>query len=310
MMHNLASSPSIGVLIVSFNQYRQTAEFIQRFLEFFGEDPSLYLLVLDNNSNDESYNKLRENFPTIDIRPLNDNYGCVTGRNVGIVELDSIGCKYIYVSDNDIIIEDRDFFSKLTAFHELHREIDASCPVVLWGDDRSVQTVGTKRVLGSLTKNITVPQGIQRVASLPGCAQFVRIDAFKKYGLYDNDFTPVSIEDYEWGIRATSMGAVLVNCPDVQVVHLHDRNRKDSVVMQNYYLSGRMKFLRKHFSLLRFLDEIRFSLKNFRRFGLRELSQGYMKGFRSKLIEGNHEYERFKEIGLDRYYVRLPKAIL
>lgn len=296
------TKPRVGILLVTYNQYNITAQFVRSYMERFACDPDLYLLVLDNDSDDSTFEKLKAEFPALDVRLLNANYGCVTGRNIGIVLLEAIGCKYVYISDNDILIEDEKFFKRLLDFHEQYPYVDASSPKVLWSDNRSVQTLGTIRVFGSLTRNSTVSKGVQRMASLPGCAQFIKIEAFKRYGLYDNDFTPVSIEDYEWGIRANSLGAILVNYPDVYVVHLRERNREDTRATKIHYLSGRVKYLRKHFSLLRLLYEIWFSAKNVRHYGLRTIFQGYATGLKARLHRYNYSYKAFIDAGMERYY--------
>ncbi len=301
-MCNNAHPAKIGVLVVTYNQYEQTAAFVRRFIETFGNDRSIHLLVLDNDSHDQSYRRLCSDFPTVDIRPLNDNYGCVTGRNVGIVELEKLGCKYVYISDNDIIIEDPEFFRKLLIFHESHPEIDGSCPIVRWFDDRKIQTLGTKRVFGAFTRNVTQPNGIQRIDALPGCAQFISIRSFKKFGLYDNDFTPVSIEDYEWGMRASAEGASLTNYPIVEVLHTHDRAVKDSANKTLFYLAGRMVYLRKHLSLWRVLFEVRFILMHLLVFPISVLYRGYLLGVRKTLSDRNWVFEKFADSGLERYY--------
>jgi hypothetical protein len=299
--------PTIGVLVVTHNQFELTAGFVDRFLKMFGNDPRLYLLVLDNNSSDGTYERIRRIYPHVDIRKLNDNYGCVTGRNIGIVELWRLGCEYIYISDNDIVIEDETFFEKLLNLHRENTEADGSCPVVRWADDRSIQTLGSKRLFGAITRNLTAVNGLQRVDILPGCAQFVKMSAFERFGLYDNDFTPISIEDYEWGIRASRLGAKLFNNPYVQVMHLHDRKSPESTEKVSHYLTGRIVYLRKYFSLLRTIEELRFFLSNVRNYGFSTMLKAYSRGVRKKLREGNYFFSVFANGGTAKYYYPTPQ---
>ena len=291
----------IGVLAVTYNQCDLTVRFVEMFLRAFA-NAGVYLLVLDNNSSDGTVEISRKQFPDVDIRRLNDNYGCVTGRNIGVIELYKLGCDIIYITDNDIVIENRDFFHYMELFLSTHPDIVGCCPVVRWADDRNIQTLGSRRVSRIRTKNISMVDSNQSVSSLPGCAQFIRTEAFKKYGLYDNDLSPLSLEDYEWGMRATKMGAKLCYNPEAEVLHLHDRTKRDSAEKIGHLITGRMVYLRKHFSPTRMLQELRFLIPTAREYGIAFTLRHYLNGAAKRIHRQNYDFEVFMQQGVKRYY--------
>lgn len=242
----------IGVLVVTYNQKDITLIFLKTFLNIFNNNPDISLLVLDNNSNDATFENVKLKYPNVDCRLLNQNYGCVIGRNIGIIELLDAGCDYLCILDNDIEITDSNFFDLMSKFMNQNTNIDGCCPIVKWGDDLSLQTMGFGVSINNFN-NTDIP--ILPIA-LPGCAQFIRAEAFRKYGLYDNDLSPVSIEDYEWGYRSYKKGLKLACNTNSFVLHHHKRGVPDNLYKRAMVIQGKTVFIRKNPSIYNIFKEI------------------------------------------------------
>jgi len=148
----------VGVLVVTYNQLEITRKWIKNYLKLFRDSNLTYLLMLDNNSDDGTYNALRKEFPFIDIRQLNDNYGCTKGRNIGITEFYSLGLEFYCGFDADVFVEDAAFFDNAVKFMDAHPEVDGFGPVLRWSGDRTIQGLGgRKNLLGAMptVKKIT-----------------------------------------------------------------------------------------------------------------------------------------------------------
>ena len=285
---------SIGVLLVTYNQYDITKKFILNYIQCFPLE-KYKLLILDNNSSDMTFEKIKEEFPEIDIRKLNGNYGCVTGRNIGILELIKLESNYIFISDNDIVFKDSETLNKLGKFMQSHPELAGCCPIVRWFDDESIQTLGTREVRKNWFKNVSVLDNNIFVNSLPGCAQFVKSSTFKKYGVYDNDLSPISIEDLEWGMRATKNGAKLAYVNNCEVYHIQKRNVKNSREKTEHVIKGRGVFLRKYFSLQSIAREFRNFIYFTYNYGFIFTIRAYKKGLTKKIEKDNYNFDKFKE---------------
>jgi len=285
----------IGVQVVVNNKLELTRAFLDNFYENFSGKKNLEMLVVDNNSDDSTFEFVKSNYPDTNIVRLNGNYGTTTGRNVGIILLAEAGCEYIYLSDNDVEFRDKDFFDKLIVFSEKHKEIDAFCPVVRWYDDETIQTLGTREVRKNWFRNVNTIDSDLAINSLPGCAQFVRSSTFRKYGVYDNDLSPISIEDLEWGMRATRSGAKMSYVNDCEIFHMQKRNAVNSPQKMEHVLKGRGVFLRKYFNLQSLFREFKNLIYSTKNYGFMFSVRAYKKGFMKKLDRTNFAYAVFKK---------------
>jgi len=293
----------IGILVVVYNNKTNILNWLAHYKKKFSKDPSLYLLVLDNNSTDGTYNAVTEQYPDVDIRRLRDNYGCTTARNVGIVELiENIGCDIYASFDDDVIIEDENFFNKIRNALNTCPEVDGYCGILRWGDDRSICTMGGRKTLIGVYKTIKKISGHTKVDYMPGGACVIRASTFEKFGLYDNDFPPIGGQDKNWGIRVSKRGANLCYNPNVELFHYHNRNKYDSCQKHGYVIQGRVLQLRKQFSLSMFLYMIIFAYKtSIKQFGFKFAIEHFRKAMCQKLNPGNYNYEKFK-VDYKKYY--------
>ncbi|MGA2463611.1 MAG: glycosyltransferase [Thermodesulfobacteriota bacterium] len=292
----------IGVLVVTYNQFDMMAQWIKRFREMFGDQGNICLLVLDNNSRDGSYSKLRRMFPETDIRKLKENYGCTTGRNIGILELDKLGCEFYTSCDTDVFIENERYFAKLSDAMNQNPTVDGFCPVLRWEEDNTIQGLGARRAWHGGLKTVREITGNRDVDCLPGGANFIRMSAFKKYGLYDNNLPPIGSQDYEWGLRARKLGAKFQYWPEVEAIHRHRKAAGCAPWTKKWVLMGRIIVLRKHFSLGNLIREISYAIFNVKEFGIREMVSAYWEGMKKMLDDENYNFEAFKTKGAEDYY--------
>jgi len=291
----------IGLCVVTYNQYEITKNFLERFYFLFGEEKYIKLLVLDNNSIDNSFEKLKIDFPQLDIRRLNDNYGCVTGRNIGIIELIKEDCEYIYHSDNDIYFEDKNYFKKILSFHLAHPDYSGSCPIVRYYSNKEIQTAGTRIYKFGIIKNVNEISANNIIHILPGGAQMIKSECYIKYGLFDNDLSPVSIEDREWGIRVSKLGGKFVNNKDVEVFHDHKNIKIISNDRISTVIRGNIVFLRNYFTIFNLLKEIKTLFFYSRKAGYLFTLKSYYYAFNKKINKNNYIYIKFKKYLDDNY---------
>jgi GT2 family glycosyltransferase len=292
----------IGILVVSYNQYQMIFNWINNYLNLFYKNNNLHLIILDNNSDDRTFNKLTQRFNYLDIRKLKENFGCTTGRNIGIVELDRLGCNYLVSLDADVIIKDSQFFDKLQNVINKNCMVDGFSPILKWSIDNSIQGIGARIKWHGSIKTVKKIDNNKNINILPGGAGIINIDAFKKYGLYDNDLPPIGSQDYEWGIRATKMGAKFQYIENLEVIHYHDKNYFCSPWTRKWILIGRIILLRKHFSLGIFLREIKYIIFNVKKFGIKLMFNSYGYGLKKKLNKNNYIFNKFAIKNINDFY--------
>lgn len=106
---------SVAVIILNYMTYLDTDACVECILK---QNYSAYhIIVVDNGSTNDSYSYLKKKYvdnPRISVLKTGKNYGFAKGNNIGIKYAKRKGyAEYIMLLNNDTIIEDCDFLSKM-----------------------------------------------------------------------------------------------------------------------------------------------------------------------------------------------------
>ncbi len=116
----------IGIVILNYNDYEETINYVEKIKGFKSLNE---IVIVDNNSTDTSYNKLKKiEKGNVRLLKSNVNKGYAAGNNIGIKYLkDKVD--YIIISNPDIIIEEN-VIKKLRADMDENPEIAIVSPVI------------------------------------------------------------------------------------------------------------------------------------------------------------------------------------
>lgn len=97
-----------GIILVVYNQSHNLEPLYKSLENQVYKDFRIYFV--DNNSSDDSVShsrELNENFK-LNIRyiTLKENTGYATGNNTGAKEADADGCKYLFILNNDMVLQE------------------------------------------------------------------------------------------------------------------------------------------------------------------------------------------------------------
>ena len=292
----------VGILVVTYNQVNMTLHWLENYMRLFKDKNNFYLLLLDNNSTDNTYNIIKKQYPDVDIRKLNDNYGCTTGRNIGISILAQIGCAYYASFDADVFTYDPMYFDKLMQVMRDNPHMAGCCPVLRWHEDGSIQGMGAKKSWHGGIVTVNKITSNNKVDCLPGGTSFIRMDAFRHYGLYNNDLPPIGGQDYEWGLRVSKMGGKFIYVADIDVIHHHEKNRPGSPWTKQWTIEGRALILRKNLSLGNIAREILYIINHYNQYGIKDMLSLYHRGLVKKMDNNNYLFNTFCKSGIEKYY--------
>jgi GT2 family glycosyltransferase len=132
-------NPLITIQILNWNRAEDTQRAIASAIEQTYNN--FEIIVIDNGSTDNSIELTKRNFPDIKIIPLDKNYGCPGGRNLGIKHCNG---DYIFYLDNDGVLHKNAVENAYNTIKKTHEcgvltgivydfnsisEIDANCSI-------------------------------------------------------------------------------------------------------------------------------------------------------------------------------------
>jgi GT2 family glycosyltransferase len=93
----------IGLVLVNLNSYEDTARCLSSLRDITYRQTAT--IVVDNASTDESYARLKTEFPEVNFLTSTENLGFTGGNNLGIKQALDAGCDHVLLLNNDTIVE-------------------------------------------------------------------------------------------------------------------------------------------------------------------------------------------------------------
>jgi len=213
--------PSVGAVIINFNGGDKVFHCLRALSR--QSAPLASILVVDNGSTDGSAERIRADFPNVDVLALGENRGLPAARNAGLARTES---DLVLLLDNDIYPVE-DCVHRMLLSHEGDRET-VLCPRILLFEER--ETVQCDGAAAHFTGTMVLRHGYRRAEDLPtrttevgacpgGCLLFHRESVLAAGGFDEAYF--FYLEDLEFSLRLRALGFRLL-C-DASAVVLHDR---------------------------------------------------------------------------------------
>jgi len=199
------------------------------------------LLLVDNASTDGSIDMVQRDFPEVAILRNSKNLGGSGGFSAGIkVAIEQTDCEYVWLLDNDIVVEPSALEPLLTCLRGDSCVGAAGSQICLYNKPDTIQEVGAKVSpwLGAL---IPIFSGQRRLPSttpafvvdyLPACSLLIKRPCLENVGLFADFF--ISYDDVEWGLRAKQAGWLLKAVPASVIRHQYNAV-KPIVPWREYY---------------------------------------------------------------------------
>jgi hypothetical protein len=249
-------SPLVYVIILNYNNFRDTVETIRSVLEL--QYDNFKLLLVENSTDHTVIDAIRVQFPYVEILETGRNLGYAGGNNAGILHAMKQEPDYIFVLNNDVSVEPGVL---VTLVHELetHRDCVACQPLVAYSENPDViWSAGTEMYLGYprlYLKNgsRSAEQPAKPPFGLVGCALLFRASALRDIGLFDESLFLMH-EETDWCIGAKEMGYGLLVVPAARVRHKVSATLGSLSAPYLYYISRNWLLVaKKHFKSSRYL---------------------------------------------------------
>lgn len=235
--------PKVFIIILNYNGKDTLDDCLS--LVFKSDYSNFEVVVVDNDSQDSSFEDARYKFSNIHFIKNPANFGFARGNNVGIRFALEKFSDYVFVLNNDALIE-KSTLSILVKTAEENSACGITSPLILSADNKVWFAGGIIDWLRMKTIHLSQlkfnnPYETQYIS---GCAMLVKKEVFKKIGLFDERYF-LYYEDADFSVRAKRAGFNLLMDPNARIKHLEQSNQKNAFKVYWLVLSG-LIFFRTH----------------------------------------------------------------
>lgn len=219
----------VAVVILNWNGMEMLRTFLPSVVRCSASD-DVIVYVVDNGSTDQSVVMLSENFPTVRLIALDENYGFAGGYNVA---LNQIEAEYVVLLNSDVEVTPN-WLCPLVTYMDKHPEVAACQPKILsWHNKQEFEYAGAcggfldkygypfcrGRLMQVVEKDKGQYDSVIPIFWATGAALFIRLNEYKEAGGLDGRFFAHMEEiDLCWRLRAR--GKEIVCVPQSKVYHL------------------------------------------------------------------------------------------
>ncbi len=220
----------VSIVILNWNGEKIMRRYLPSVVEH-SDAEGCEVVVADNGSTDASVKMLHDEFPSVRVIQLDQNYGFTGGYNRAIATLSS---KYVLLLNSDVEVTRR-YLQPLLATISASNDIAAVMPKVLSDRDKTVfeyagaaggylDVLGLPycrgRVLSKVEKDVGQYDGeAQEVFWATGAAMLVRRELYEELGGLDEEFF-AHMEEIDLCWRAKNRGYKVLCNPQSTVYHL------------------------------------------------------------------------------------------
>ena len=219
----MTEDPKIAIIVINWNGRDDTLECLASVRQV--DYPHFEVIVVDNGSSDNSVEAIRNAFPEVTVIETRENLGFAGGNNVGMRHALKNRSEYIFLLNNDTVVDSQILKSFIRSSRLLPRDAILSAKIYYYSNPDKIWYAGAKWVgssfihvgLGSYDDGHTF-DSIAETDYACGCALFVCTELVKKIGLLDERFF-LTFEETDFCYRARGEGFKSYVVPEAKVWH-------------------------------------------------------------------------------------------
>ena len=254
--------PRVWSIVLMYGEEVETAACIESLLA--QDYPELVVLLVDNRSSDGSGERLRKRFPQIEYLDTGANLGYTGGNNRGIERALASGADYVFVLNNDTVL-DPACVSALVRAAESRDRVGMVAPKILYFDEPDVIWYAggdhsTARGLGTHRRQHERDNGggkeqIEAITFVTGCAFLMPAGVARDVAGFREDLF-LYCEDVELSLRVRRAGYELYYQPEARLYHKEPRISNPSAFQIRLRDRNRRRVVRGHYGPL---ERLRFA---------------------------------------------------
>lgn len=214
----------VSIIILNWNGLKDTIECLESVKKI---DYSNYeIIVVDNGSTDGSQNEIKRLFAEVALLENKENLGYAEGNNVGIRYALMNGAEYIFLLNNDTVVDSQILNSFIDVVNLYPEAGIFGAKIYYYSDPNKIWFAGGKldsvsmRFLHIGMNQIDSEKfnRIQEIDYACGCALFIKKEVIDRIGLLEPSFF-LTYEETDWCYRAKALGFKILLSPQLKVWH-------------------------------------------------------------------------------------------
>lgn len=250
------SNCKVSVVIPTYNSVKTLEKCIDSILK--QTHKPFEVIVVDNNSSDHTYQKIRKNFPFVRVFRLSKNYGVTGGRNYGYYYA-SRKSEYVLFFDHDMIADKNMLKNMLEVANSDHKIGIVTPKIYYFSDKKIIWSAGTDinlwtgRVIFRSGKDEGQYNKDQEVGVAPACLLVKRrlLESLR----FDNKYF-ATFEDTDFCFRAKNIGYLTYYSSKAKAYHDISMDKEKEayrLLDRGYYVARNRIIFMKEFGKITFL---------------------------------------------------------
>jgi len=189
----------VSIIIINYNGKHHLEKCLKSLIQI--DYKNYEIILVDNNSSDDSINFVKKFYPSVGIIQLEKNYGFAEPNNIGAKRATG---EFLLFLNNDTIVKSN-FISELVNVINTDSKI-VICQSFLLKPNEEIDSSGDfVDTLGRAYSSRKKVSEVREILSARGAAMLVRKESFFDLGKFDKKFF-ASFEDVDIGWRAWLWG--------------------------------------------------------------------------------------------------------
>jgi hypothetical protein len=259
-----ALPPSVLVVILNWNGWKDTLNSVDSVLRL--DYPNMHVLVIDNGSTNESVAHLRTiHDDRVELLEFPENRGFTGGCNEGFRRALVAGTSYVWLLNNDALVENRETLGSLVALAESDPRIGLVSPRIAepGEDGRLIYCGGICLMDRFMCDKTSDPEEARRWAReypkagmVMGTAPLIKSSVIRDIGMMDERLFAY-YEDDDYSYRSSLAGYRNVVDENSTVRHAEKNESINPLAIKPHYwyymIRNECLFWRKHLGMIRAL---------------------------------------------------------
>ncbi|GAI92372.1 unnamed protein product, partial [marine sediment metagenome] len=216
----MIEEPLVSVIIINYNGLGDLEEFFDSIFNLTYKN--VELIIIDNNSQDNSVEIIQKNYPIVKIVELKKNYGFAKGNNLGMPFTKG---KYIVLLNMDTVV-DKNWLTELVKVAEQSNYIGIIGSKIYYYDNREIidfaggssNIYGKAFHIGMSNKDNEILNKKKTTFYICGASLLIKRELYDKIGLFDPIYFAY-FEDVDLCWRAWMIGYKVIFAPKSFLYH-------------------------------------------------------------------------------------------